>query len=686
MKDKKEEDFEKKSIAKKAYIDDNELVPGNINRVNLSDDEGNEMAVDLIADIKKSEGKMSGLIADIEEYNKMYDGKPEKEVLNWPFKKSPNYRSPYATYITKGIKNRAFRTLFGIEPYCLIKPPVDNMPNTDSTAVIEETNEQQDYIHYIAKHVMKVESFFRKLFKPATLEPVVIAKLGIKREWERVSDYEFYTSVADFKKEYPSAEKAKIAEGEYDKYIQKIQKVEKEGKKEGVKIPIEKDEETYFGPEAVIVERKDFITVPSNSTSLDKARIQARKIEKSGAALLAGQAQKKYINIDELKKKFEANEKNKDKRFAKEIFKGYECLMKEDRNQDGMPEKYIVMLIKEPSMLIRIEKWSKNLFFIPFQIEAKVNKIDGTGTGQMLEKITEDNDAWHNIRQCAGILTVAPSMKAKAGDEYLESGGYEQNHEPGVWYWMADTANLEPMQIISNFAEGYKEEEMNDRNAELIGGFTAGGAGMASQLDPKAPASKHISMIQEMNINIDEYIGSLRDSLTIFFWAIGEICHQYMPDKIDYFAEQDGRRINKQIDKDKLKLKQMDYVMNAISIMENKHIKTQENRDDIGFLMQFPIVQTNEESQWFMLNKYLVEKNFEGRKKVLPTLEQLREKQIAIQMEAMKRMQIEAEIRRISGEMVKQGAEEKDIQFAASKIREEAGIPQEGQEPAERRE
>ncbi len=676
---KNSEDLEKKNIVKKSVTDNNELFPGNINRIEMTLDEKKDKATDTIRDIQESEGKMSSLIADIEEYNKMYDGKPEKEKLNFPFKDSPNYRSPYVTYTTKGIKNRAFKTLFGVEPYCLIKPVIDNLKDIDSTQLIEEANDEQDYIHYIAKHVMGIKKIFRKLFKVAVLEPVVIAKLGIKREIERVMDSETYISVADFKKEYPSAEKAKISENEYNGYIQKIKEVE--GKdKDGITIPIEKDEETYFGPDTVIVERKNFITVPHEITDLKEARILARKITKSGADLLIGQKQERYEGIDELKRKFETNAKNKDKQFSKEIFKGYECLEKEVK--DGVSKKYINTIIINPPALIRVERWNNNLFFVAFQIEPKANKIDGTGMGQMLEKIVEDNDAWHNIRQCAGILTVAPGMKAVAGDEYLERGGYDQNHTPGVWYWMADVANLEPMVFSSNFSEGYAEEEGNNKNAELVSGFTAGGMGKASELDPRAPASKHLSMIQEMNINVDEYIGALRDGLQEYYWAIGKIVYTYMPDKIDYFKDQDDRRLKKTIEKKKLKLKKQDFVINATSLLENKYVKTQENRDDIEFLMQFPIINANEDAQWFMLNKYLIEKNFEGRNKVLPTPKQLYEKAVAIQMEAIKRMEIEKEIQRISGEMAKQGAEEKDIQFAASKIREEAGIPQEGENPA----
>jgi len=622
--------------------------PNHPNIINLDKKKEEELEGILHEDIKNSIEDSSDLHTELEKYEMMYACEPDPANENDPWPGGSNARSPFAAISTKSKFVRWMSSIFGIEPYCLIAPlPAEDIEVKDEKSIImkqgldskkELARKIEGWLHFIFDRKMKGVKEYRSILLNAGKLNVGIAKLGWERKYEKVFDINVkYTDIDKFTADFPDYKKAGLTESEYQSTINKL-KTDSE-----VTIPrIQHLQLTYNLPEIENVNRDKFILIPSNAKSIESARGHGYEMELSWNDLKKGEAEGRYHNIDRVMKSAgvsyedsivdrERNSEEKKKNeqttdYKKIPYNAYKIIYNYDIDDDGLTEKLIFTYLYKEGIIIKVEYWDENLFFVPHYIELRPGRFDGIGVVKSTEPMNDNADKIWNLRNNVARMVCSPSFKAKIGSSFDPTA---QEFYPGVVFWLENPDDVEQWVLINNFPELYNEEILLDKYIQQRTGVTAGQMGRESASDPNAPASKTIALIQESNILINDDIACLRDGIEEVYYRIIQMCAKYLP-------EDDKYLIKYGLKKEDLKVSLDEIFLNGISASINKETRREEEMRFYAMYSQDPLIATDPQTKRKMLKNVFASW---GRDKeaLLPTELEVFEALVKVETEALKR-------------------------------------------------
>ena len=538
-------------------------------------------------------GLPSGEFADkLSKYENMYLMEPDPSKDNDPWPGASNTMHPGASIAIKGKHARWIKSIFGIEPYCLISPIGKAQENAESKDIISKL---ENWFQCIYSKVMRAENEHKMVFLNAGKLNTGIAMLSWETKYEKVYENNVeYTDLQQFISDFPTAKDAGVSERKYQEYIQQLSIMQErriqmnaipqgigpavpqmpegvtvdqpepnmvspiaeplaEPFQESVIIPkIEKCISVYNYPILKNVNRDKFVIIPNDIDNLDVAIGYGYEFDLTWNDLKKGEAEGIYYNIDrivsnggsnsgsnegdsqaEISRKESEGKSDADieKELKKTVFKAYKLIYKHDIDDDGLNEKLILTYISGYNVIIRAELWDENLYFIPHYIERRPGRFDGMGVCAKLETINDQGTIFWNLRANAARMICAPSFKGKKGSDFDPT---REEWYPGVIFWLADMGDVEQWVLINNFPELYNEEAQLEKYAQLQTGLTSGHGGREMSSDPNAPGNKTIALIQEGNILIDEDISTLREGVELVFYFLFRMFAKHLPENDKY--------------------------------------------------------------------------------------------------------------------------------------------------------
>jgi len=609
-----------------------------------------EELLDLVYDdITKSISASAGMRNKLRKYEMIANCEPDPKNNNMYWSGSSNVRSPLGAKILEGKFCRWITSMFGVNPICLIDILDYDGKKKDKDGNIVNSREERSnrataveaYFHYIFTRIIKGVDTYRDILTNTGTHNTGLALLWFDCEYKKKQLHNVsYKQTIEFKSDFKDAKEAGIPEEEYNSLIAKLDAGEE------VVIPkITKLEKAKEIPKLESINRDDFIILPDNAKNLEIARGHGYKFELSWDGLKKGEAEKRYKNVDKLKNNFkpsDTGEVNQQKNlnegkdgedteeYRKRMHNVYKLIYKYQVDDEGIADTLILTFSYDCKQFIRTEVWDENLYIIPHRIRKKPGRFDGIGTIKMVEPMNDQTDTIYNLRNNAAKIVCSPSFKAKNNTSF---DPYEQEWMPGAIFWLDNMGDVDQFQVTNNFPELFQEEVLQDRYAQEKTGITSASGGRESPNDPNAPGNKTIALIQEGNIITNEDIACLRTSVEEVFYYILQMCAKYLPDN-DKYLKKFG------LTKEDLKISLEEVSLHGIDITFNKEVRKQQEMLFYNIYGQDPIIRENLNSATDMLKSGF---RAWGRDKLelLPTTEEVKEIQIQIQMEAMRRLERE---------------------------------------------
>ncbi len=648
------------------------------NLIKLSPEKRNAIENMLYREIQETIQKDSGVRSKCQENHEMYEGVPDKTAVEtgekgFDLDQGDGIRSHYGTVAVQGKVHRYIQSMFGLAPWITV-----NLFGKDRQDV---SSKIQDWLQLTLEKFVKLKKKARMIATNTGIEDVGISSLTWERRTEPEIGIESYDNLSDFQKEYPSAKEAGISDKQYQSYIKaltpktslldnvkgmlgmqtpNVEPALNGAQGEALQTPIvksvkpisikyKKNKIVYDFCCVDVVNRSKFGLIPYNAT-FDKARGKFIELDMTWNDLAKGLSEGRYENIDRVKSRANSNyvpeteeveqaqasnegkgtENEGNETYKTAQYKGYRVLYSYDIDNDGLEELCIFTFMYSQKVLIRAEYWDKNWYLTPHYIEEKSNRFEGIGIIAKERNVIKEADAYINLRLRAGKLSVTPSFKAKKGSSFDPGLQY---FYPGVIWWLDNMDEVEQWQINVNLPYGFNEEASLERKHELLTGMTAGLSGRELPQDPNAPGNKTALLMREGSVLINGDIDVFRDSIEQLVYNILTMADKYLPEDDKYLKIYGLTKMD-------LKLAKEEISLYGTSLAHNPEMRKQEELVFYNTFMMNPIVQQSVDSMR-SITADTMDVFGKDSEKLLPTEKQLFDRQVMVQMEAMKRLQEE---------------------------------------------
>ena len=639
------------------------------NLIKLSEDKRHELENLLYEQITQTIQADAGVRAKITEAHEMYEGVPsrssyDRNSSHFDIDDTPGIRSHFGTVAVQGKVHRYIAAMFGLAPWITI----NLFRKKDQPTANRKAAAIQDWLQMVLEKMVKLKKKARMIATNTGIEDVGISSTVWERCTEPEIGIESYDNLADFQKEYPSAEESGISQEEYDGYVKALTPtmppVVPQMPVEGVVSPVlpptpepepikpisikyKKNKIVYDFCRVDIVNRSKFGLIPANST-FETATGKFIEIDMNWNDIAKGYSEGRYSNIEQIKAR--VNGKSTDTNQVDQAqaasegkpsdspnvtyqtakYTVYRILYNYDIDGDGLEEKCIFTLAYAQKTLIRAEYWAKNWYLVPHYIEEKSNRFEGIGIISKERNVILEADEFINLRLKAGKLAVTPSFKAKKGSAFDPGIQY---FYPGVIWWLDDMNEVEQWTINVNLPEGYNEEASLERKHELLTGMTSGLSGRELPQDPNAPGIKMAMLNREGNVLINGDIDVFRDSIEQLVYNIITMAAKYLQDD-DKYLEMFG------LTKQDLNIAKEEMCLYGTSLAHNPEQRKADETQFMATFMANPLIQQSIESV-HKITSDAIEAWGKDAEKILPTPEQLFNKQVEIQAAAMRKIQEE---------------------------------------------
>ena len=139
------------------------------------------------------------------------------------------------------------------------------------------------------------------------------------------------------------------------------------------------------------------------------------------------------------------------------------------------------------------------------------------------------------------------------------------------------------------------------RYSEWISGVSVYSTGRESPMDPRAPASKALMLLQEANLRLSEYITNLHHSNMKTVYLVDMLYQQYRKGEVEYYQKEIRKDNEVKLEdveiSDKILLGNYRYIPHLSRITINKELERERNMQVLAMIKADPLIWSNPEAQ-----------------------------------------------------------------------------------------
>lgn len=645
--------------------------------IKMDDAKEKEIAKMVYDEIVKAEDDMGNLPNEKKAWVNLYEGNVEAKDFPWRNCANVPASSAIVAAIVEGYHDRTMAALFGGHYVWIGRA----LPGTDP----DKAELGQDYLHHVQSIDMKLEEShddaFLDFYKTGNLTGIL--------EWsyktEKVRDVEHYETAEELIKENGKPIEDKVEDGyyeikspilrvgtgvqlqkEYGPYFTKLIK----GEPQDIQVEYNRVIENH--PKLEFIDWDDFFVSGGADAhkDLSRARMTGHKLslrwdDLKRRARIDEDGDKTdnpfgiYFNLDKLKEAYSKGAEKSDKH--KKVTEGYrirdydirQTLFRYDVDDDGYEELCLLSIEWEQQILVRADLydyWHNRVNYIPYRfIPKQVNKLFCLGgIPKMLIDLADEYDKQTNQQLDNNTLANTVQFEGIRGSSAEEEFESRQFY-PGVTYWFESFDEIKQMEIRFNALDTLPFKQELKGLMELRSGYSQYFSGQTPASDPKAPASKTAMLMKEALMKVEDGIKRLRRGpMKELAYQIWQLSYQYGGDKEIGITERTGALKARKVSRQDMQRFGIDFIPIGTSSKINREldkmldlqlVETIKNNPEIfGPILQNP--QATRELAESVIRNWGADWASK-LDKLLPTEQQIREDQIRIQMEAMRRMEAE---------------------------------------------
>lgn len=332
------------------------------------------------------------------------------------------------------------------------------------------------------------------------------------------------TGLVDFTTTYPEAQ------SKYPGYIKKLL----EGKR--VEIVVEYDETVYNDPMPKNVDLKNFYVRLNTEgyEGLKSTLLIVERVEYSWWELKKEERKGNFINVDELmyEKKDDKSNKNVIKNYRRKSYPILECVYYFKEKESDEEEKKIICWFDEDKKIflgaMNYPYYGVDCCYIPFYMKSQV---DGFYQPGIAEDLTDSNiaeDAILNfILEGAWISNTVTPITDEGSS--VDTQFLEKRFVHGI---PITTEGGKPVDFLNKYMRPFDTVGLLNmlnyliKNDDDLTGVSSLMTGRADPIDPRAPASKTMALLEESGENIEDYILVMLGSFNAIADVLLQMYHQ----------------------------------------------------------------------------------------------------------------------------------------------------------------
>lgn len=564
--------------------------------------------------------------------------------------------------------------------------------DTDDQALKSMSADIETMMNSKAKNEWNIEHQIDNVIFTTGRDGLGIIQCPYVEEFEKTEDIILVTNEADFLAEFPTPDDAGIPEEAW----RTLSEMSKAASDEfPVEIPITFDKPNYIGPKAEIVEAVDFVTFPAwaNDIKSPLCRAYGKRFdyhietirEKSDDEVFYKDAATAVINNSK-NNAISSYVQAKDeimgikRTSSKDERRLYEMVVKGRLDEDSEVEKFLVTYSYDCDQILSCIYFPYRVdFYALFRIDERPNQLFGKNIPSKTRDLNDLSDTLVNQEvNTRTISTVPIFMGQKSMKEELDPELQQNKIKPGMIIWLSDFDSFVQFKVQpTDLGENANLQERLMRVLDMYLGMPASlFAGGVPSGDPSAPGNKTASLINQGNLRMEDPISCFRYGVE----DLGNIClshlYQFGPPIIQFKAEgTDGTSERKTVHRKFLR-KNIKMKMAGITVLDNPASEMQSMFQLYAVLMTSPGFAQDMEAQNNFIRDALIKGRISGRDKYIPTMEEIQQKQIELQKQAI--LQIAAE-----KQAQEQQAQEAEIQQNLAKAKQALTIQSTGRKLAE---
>jgi len=366
---------------------------------------------------------------------------------------------------------------------------------------VSRVDRAEKFLDSEAKKLMKIEIPTAHVLKDAFKYGTGIMKMTWCLETERVTETLTVNGSFDnpnrdqdilqFATKYPDDVK---------EYIGRLMEGEK------VTLDVSYEKETYRGPRAERVARRDFIGA-TGYTEVNKMPYYAERMLMSWSDLETAVKDRGFNQaaLDKIEAKYRKKTKKRDPEdWTKKQYEVFEGMMVFKANGKVM-EKCVFTIIPDESAFLKGMKFPfshRRAYYIPHYLIPDGDSFDGEALASDLDDIQTLHNMIFNNAVDSDLFNL-PTFKVRrdtAGQNFDVSGWH-----PGMIFDVDDQDDVQQMNAGTTSANSIGLMQMADRFGSDVSGVSELQTGRESSFDPKAPAAKAEMLYEISQQDMSEY-------------------------------------------------------------------------------------------------------------------------------------------------------------------------------------
>lgn len=492
-------------------------IPKYMSKLELSDTQKTRLTKEIIAEYEqiKNERNANNLEEKWDGLDAQYEGEIEEDE-----DRQFNLHKHTTKVKVDAVSGAIVEAFLESDPIYSISP----RPEFVKTGASKVAEKQQDFIDYKMDTVIPIKEAMSKVAHSAVLKGTGIIKwthkvMREKRKREEV--YEGAEGLKDFIRNYPSKDKVK---GSYDAYIERLSKGGK------VNIISEYTETTYNDPFPEYIDLKNFFCRVGTKgyEGLKTEQLLIEKREYTWWQLKKKEKEPNGFNdIDKLMYKLDkAGKETKVKNHESEKYEVIECVfyfnMKAGAEGEEKPKeeytKMVCWIAVERNLVIGsilYPYYAVDCYYVPHYIKNKVDGFYQPGIGEDLTDSNKAEDALLNFTlegAWASNIVTPITDDPKIASQFLEKR----------WaHGVPITASKDKIDFLNRLKQPFDSSGLIGlmqylvQNDDDVSGVSSLMSGRESPVDPSAPASKTLALMQRSGINVKRYLQMILVSFNI---------------------------------------------------------------------------------------------------------------------------------------------------------------------------